>query len=130
MFTIWHHMMERCFNLKVKHFSRYGGRGITVCDRWRTFENFLADMGQPPNGLTIERKNNNGNYEPGNCRWATYKEQARNTSRNRVETVRGVTAPLSELCERFGTNYSLVSQRLNASGWDIDRAFFEPKRHW
>jgi hypothetical protein len=74
-------MWTRCTNPNVKSYKDYGGRGITICLRWEQFENFLADMGERPTGLTLDRKNVNGNYEPSNCRWATRKEQAMNTQK-------------------------------------------------
>ena len=78
--VIWCHVMERCTNPKSADWANYGGRGITICDRWRSsFTAFLADMGQRPSPThSIDRKNNDGNYEPGNCRWATLSEQHRN----------------------------------------------------
>lgn len=80
-YTTYYKMLDRCYNENNLHYDYYGGRGITVCDRWReSFENFLEDMGERPRGLTLDRyPDMNGNYEPGNCRWATKKEQAQNT---------------------------------------------------
>lgn len=77
-YMTWASMHNRCRNQKYHYYHRYGGRGITVCERWNDFENFLSDMGEKPVGTSIDRINNNGNYEPGNCRWATQSEQRRN----------------------------------------------------
>lgn len=71
-------MKTRCTNPRADNYSYYGGRGISFCERWKSFENFLHDMGEVPDGLTLDRINNDGNYEPGNCRWATRKEQRHN----------------------------------------------------
>jgi hypothetical protein len=77
-YGIWQAMRGRCMNPNNSRWNSYGGRGITICKRWNKFENFLADMGEVPKGLTIERKNVNGNYTSRNCKWATWEEQAKN----------------------------------------------------
>jgi hypothetical protein len=96
-YSTWGSMIQRCINPKRKHFDHYGGRGIKVCDRWMKFENFLADMGERPDGLTLDRIDNDGNYEPGNCRWATNAEQ----SANRRKAVR-IWKPPDLSGHRFG----------------------------
>jgi hypothetical protein len=83
-YNSWYGMLQRCKNQGKANYAYYGGRGITVCERWNRFENFLADMGEKPTGLTIERRNNDGHYEPSNCYWATMKEQCR-TRRKRTD---------------------------------------------
>lgn len=77
-YRIWSLMIQRCENEKNPAYSRYGGRGIRVCDRWHRFENFLEDMGRRPRDRSLDRRDNNGHYEPGNCRWATASEQMKN----------------------------------------------------
>lgn len=79
-FRSWMRMRYRCYRVQCKDYPRYGGRGICVCDRWQSFENFHADMGDPPPGHSIDRVDSNGHYEPGNCRWATPTTQSRNRS--------------------------------------------------
>lgn len=77
-YTSWENMIQRCTNPKATSYKYAGGRGISVCERWRDFRSFLADMGERPEGKTLDRIDNDGNYEPGNCRWATPKEQTAN----------------------------------------------------
>lgn len=87
VYTTWVGMRQRCGNPNAHAYENYGGRGITVCERWRNFQNFYADMGERPPGLTLDRIDNDGNYEPGNCRWATRQVQSQNQrKRARGET--------------------------------------------
>lgn len=119
----WTRMRSRCFDRTNPY---YGGRGITVCDRWKSFENFLADMGERPLGHSIDRINNDGNYEPGNCRWATQKEQCRNQRDNHVLEFQGRRACLAEWAEVCQIPYHTLKQRINNYGWTVDRALTEP----
>ena len=121
----WQDMKVRCLNPNSPVWKYYGGRGITVCDRWMEFINFLSDLGERPIGYTLERVDNSKGYEPLNCKWATRKEQVRNTRRNRIFTVDGLTGCIAELCERYNINWNTVAGRLK-SGWPPDRAFTQP----
>ncbi len=121
-YRTWYRMINRCTRPSSKSYKRYGGRGITICKRWMRFENFLADMGVRPSlKHTIERKDNEGNYRPGNCCWATYKEQARNRSNNRLLTFKGRTLPVAAWAEEVGLKSGTLWVRLKR-GWSVQRA--------
>jgi hypothetical protein len=120
----WVAMIQRCTNANHEAFKSYGGRGIKVCDRWRdSFEAFLADMGPRPSlEHSLDRHpDKDGGYEPGNVRWATYRQQNRNTKANRLIEIGGVARPLSEWCEIHSMPYHTVRQRL-VRGWDAETA--------
>lgn len=122
----WIGMKKRCHSPNDQAYPDYGGRGIWVCERWRnSFENFLADMGERPLGMSIERRNNDAGYSPDNCYWATKKQQARNRRSSKMVTVHGVTGCLAFVCEHFGLNASTINARL-LMGWGLDRAFDTP----
>lgn len=123
----WWHMVQRCTRPKHKDYPYYGGRGITVCERWRTFANFVADMGARPSGMSIDRIDNSKGYEPGNCRWATRSMQMRNMRGNRLVTVAGRTQPLIAWSEETGVRAETIGNRL-ARGWSPERAVSEPTR--
>jgi hypothetical protein len=109
-YAIWSAMKQRCTNPKSKYYPNYGGRGIKVCDRWLdSYEDFIADMGpRPSSRYSLDRVDNDGNYEPGNCRWATWKQQHRHRNGNTIVTANGTTGALVEICERHGLNYRRV----------------------
>lgn len=116
-FSIWNGMMKRCFDPSHRAYKWYGGRGISVCERWHHFPNFLADMGERPEGKSIDRyPNPDGNYEPGNCRWATQKEQMRNSRSARFLTVNGETRTFREWEESLGLCRGIVHWRVK-KGW-------------
>ena len=122
-YSSWYNMKERCYTIDNINYKNYGGRGIKVCDRWlNSFENFIEDMGERPEGTSIDRIDNNGNYEPSNCKWSTQKEQMRNFRKNVYVTYKRKKVLLIELCEKHNISYSRVYNRIFTHGWDIDKA--------
>ncbi len=119
----WLAARRRCMNPTDKDYPRYGGRGITFCERWNRFEDFLADMGTRPPGTSIDRIDNAGNYEPGNCRWATTIEQARNKRGLALITHGGETLCLSEWAERLGLPLPRLAKR-RENGWPDHEVLF------
>lgn len=134
-YRIYKGMLNRCYNRNVKAYPYYGGKGITVCDRWRFGENgkggfecFYEDMGERPSKLhSLERDHGGKGYMPSNVRWATAKDQANNTSRNRYINVCDLIMSAADACEYFKADYSLVINRLQ-NGWDSEAAIFAPRR--
>lgn len=112
-YLVWNAMRGRCLNPKNPAYIHYGARGIGICPRWLSYENFLADMGRRPSPAhELDRRDNDGDYEPGNCRWATHKEQTRNTRRNRIVTVRGQKMPLVAAAELLGITLDMARYRM------------------
>jgi hypothetical protein len=124
---IWRGMIERCTDPNHVYYDRYGGRGIYVCEEWKTFENFYKDMGERPPGKSLDRIDNNGPYAPWNCRWATAKEQTRNSTLVTLLTWNNKTQSIVEWSEELGVNQQTISTRLYR-GWSVARALSEPVR--
>lgn len=136
-YAIWSSMKSRCLNPNDTHFADYGGRGIAVCERWRGpdgFVNFLADMGPRPPGVgkggralySIERKNNDGNYEPSNCVWATRAEQMRNRRTARLLTMNDETRTMAEWAAVVGLDQEVLRKRVDVRGWTVEEALTVP----
>lgn len=126
-YLAWKGAKSRCFNPKAPQFQHYGGRGITMCAEWvNDFPAFLKHMGRCPPGMELDRyPNNDGNYEPGNCRWATKKQQARNQRKTQLLTYNGKTKPQVEWAEQFSIDVKTLRYRLNHN-WPIDKALMTP----
>lgn len=124
---VWNGMIQRCTNTNSASYEDYGARGITVCERWRQFANFYADMGES-NGLTLERIDNNGGYSRENCRWATRQEQGQNKRNNVFIFHLGHTKTLTQWAREYGISDNLLRTRFVYGGWTIERALNTPKR--
>lgn len=130
LFDVWQSMKQRCYDKHNNNYKNYGGRGIRICDEWLSnfmnFYNWAMDNGYQK-GLSIDRIDVNGNYEPSNCRWVTMKEQASNKRNNHLITYKGETKHLQYWANKFNINSTTIYNRLK-SGWDIEKAFnLEPK---
>ena len=124
IYCIYRAMLDRCYNQKAKRYQDYGGRGITVCEEWRdnveSFKEWAFNNGYKEN-LTIDRIDNNGIYEPNNCRWTTMKEQSNNRRNTKKYTLYGKTKTLSQWCEIYSKKYELVKRRIKI-GWSLEKA--------
>lgn len=126
LYSTWIAMKERCLTVESPSYHNYGGRGIRVCDRWEKFENFVADMGERPTAAhSIERNDNDGNYTPDNCRWATKKEQASNTRRNVWIEFNGERKTMMQWSESTGLSFGTLRGRLD-HGWTPERMLTTP----
>lgn len=117
----WRAMKTRCTNLNTPSYKNYGERGITICDRWLNFENFYEDMGDRPEGKTLERIDNSKGYSRENCKWASKKEQNRNTRQVKLLTYEGETLCMKEWAEKLSIPYSTLQDRIRR-GWNVERA--------
>lgn len=130
VYRIWRSMMDRC-HLPTSHaYTRYGGRGIAVCERWHSFENFYADMGDKPQGMSLERIDNDGPYSPENVRWASAKDQANNRRSSRWIEFNGERKTLAQWCDDLGLKIGTVWARLNRDGFSVEQAFTKPIGRW
>lgn len=125
-YRIWQNMLNRCRREKDEFWHRYGGRGIKVCDRWQVFENFLKDMGEPEPGMQLDRVENDGDYSPDNCRWATVKEQAQNRTSNVRYQYSGKSKTLTEWAAAVGIKRSTLGMRIHSFHWPIEKALTVP----
>lgn len=130
-YNIWRSMRQRCQRKNHGSYKFYGGRGIKVCDRWQTFENFYKDMGAKPTSKhTIERVNNDGNYEPSNCKWATRKEQAQNRRPSKpLTTFNGKSQSLADWAKELGVRPGLIYER-KAAGLPLDQVLAPRRTGW
>lgn len=125
VYRAWNAMVQRCTNSNNTAWSSYGGRGITVCDRWQTFENFYADMGDRPDGMTLERSDNNKGYEPGNVYWASRLTQGNNRRTNVYLTLSGETKTIAEWGRSTGLGKAVIGRRVKL-GWPVWKALTTP----
>lgn len=125
-YQTWASMLQRCLNPRNSKFKHYGGRGITVCDRWRDFSAFLVDMGERPEGLSLERKKNELGYSPDNCEWATASAQARNRRATVWIEIGGRLQCMSDWCTELGIGFTTVFGRIHIQGMTPVQALTTP----
>ncbi len=126
IYKVWRGMFDRCVNPNDASFARYGGRGIKVCQRWLNFEKFLADVGVPFEGQSIDRIDNDGNYEPNNVRWETRSGQARNRCSSLIIEYCGNAKTVAQWATDLDIPYRVLWDRLQRGGWSPERAFTTP----
>ncbi len=126
-YITWVNMKTRCLNLNNDRYKDYGGRGIRICKKWMLFEGFYEDMGERPEGLTLERIDNNGNYELGNCKWSNPREQANNTRTNRILKHDGLFLTVAQWEEKLSFSRGVICARLKL-GWSTEKALTTPIR--
>lgn len=127
--STWMSIRRRCLGKTCSIYKNYGGRGIKMCERWKTFENFYADMGKKPKGKSIDRIDNEGNYCKENCRWATPRQQANNRRRTIFVEFQGETRTLGEWCRHFSIPHNLAFNRLFQLNWSVEKTFTTPSRN-
>lgn len=125
-YASWRGMITRCYNENSRDYKDYGGRGISVAPEWRKFSGFLSSMGARPKGMTIERIDVNGDYEPGNCKWLPSKDQAKNMRKTIWLEVDGKMMCMKDACKEIGASYSMVRLRIWRLGWDPQKALYTP----
>jgi len=123
-YQVWRGMVSRCTNKDDKRYQDYGGRGVTICERWMDYFLFLEDMGDPPEGLTMDRIDNTKGYSPENCKWSTSIEQANNKRNNRFIEYKGRRQTMAMWAREKGINVGTLKSRLD-KGWDVERALEE-----
>ncbi len=125
-YTVWTGMKNRCLNKNNHAYDKYGGRGIMVCNRWMKFDNFYADMGEKPEGMSIERTDNSKGYSPENCKWATCIEQANNTRKNKCYEYNGESLTIPQWGRKLSINHKMLAKRIR-NGMSIEDAILNPK---
>lgn len=125
-YQAWADMIIRCRNKRHPWYSSYGGRGIKICPQWLLFSQFYRDMGKRPDGHTLGRIDNNGDYSPSNCRWETRRQQSNNTRQNRLITFRGRTMTVAQWGREIGLCFQTMVSRFKI-GWSVEKALTTPK---
>ena len=128
IYDVWTNMKRRCYDKSITRYKYYGGRGIQVCERWHNFSEFYTDMGDKPKDRFIDRIDNDGNYEPGNCRWSTAEEQQNNRRNNVVIEHNGKSMTLAQWAAHLGMQYDTLWMRIKKYNWSVSRAISTPTR--